>query len=80
MPRFYFNFRNGDLLAKDDEGRDLPGLEEAEAVALAAARELVADNVKAAAKYPLLAVIITNDADEELVTIPARDALPKPLN
>jgi hypothetical protein len=79
MPRFYFNFRNGDLLAKDDEGRDLSGLEEAKTVALVAARELVADNVKAAAKYPLLAVIITNEAGEELVTIPAKDALPEPL-
>jgi hypothetical protein len=79
MPRFYFNFRNGDLLAKDDEGQDLSGLEEAKTIALVAARELVADNVKAAAKYPLLAVIITNDAGEELVTIPAKDVLPEPL-
>jgi hypothetical protein len=79
MPRFYFNFRNGDRLAKDDEGQDLPGLEEAKAVALVAARELLADNVRAAAKNPLLAVIITNEAGQDLMTIPAKDALPEPL-
>ena len=79
MPRFYFNFRNGDRLAKGDEGQDLPGLEEAKAVALVAARELLADNVRAAAKNPLLAVIITNEAGQDLMTIPAKDALPEPL-
>ena len=46
MPKFYINFRNGDQIAKDDEGQDFPGLEEAEAAALVAARELLADNIK----------------------------------
>ena len=46
MLKFYINFRNGDQIAKDDEGQDFPGLEEAEAAALVAARELLADNIK----------------------------------
>jgi hypothetical protein len=39
MPRFYINFRNGDEIAKDDIGIELPSLEEARVVALISARE-----------------------------------------
>ena len=79
MARFYINFRNGDEIAKDDEGQDLPGLEEARAAALVSAREILADNVKAGAKNPLQAVIITDESGREIMTIPAKEVLPDPL-
>jgi hypothetical protein len=79
MARFYINFRNGNEIAKDDEGQDLPGLEEARAAALVSAREILADNVKAGAKNPLQAVIITDESGREIMTIPAKEVLPDPL-
>jgi len=79
MARFYINFRNGDEIAKDDEGQDLPGLEEARATALVSAREILADNVKGGAKNPLQAVIITDESGREIMTIPAKEVLPDPL-
>jgi hypothetical protein len=79
VPRFYINFRNGDQIAKDDIGIELPSLEDARAVALISAREIVADNIKGNAKNPLEAVIITGESGEELMTIPARDVLPDSL-
>jgi hypothetical protein len=79
MPRFYIHFRNGDIIAKDDEGQDLPGLEEAREAAMVSAREILADNIKGKATNPLLAVIVANESGETLITIPAKDALPDPL-
>ena len=79
MARFYINFRNGDEIAKDDEGQDLPGLEEARAAALVSAPEILADNVKGGAKNPLQAVIITDESGREIMTIPAKEVLPDPL-
>ncbi|MDB5605092.1 MAG: hypothetical protein JWP25_1992 [Bradyrhizobium sp.] len=79
MPRFYIHFQNGDVIAKDDEGEDLPGLEEAKAAAVVSAREIVADNIKSNAKNPLRAVMIVNESGQNLLTILAKDVLPEPL-
>jgi hypothetical protein len=79
MPRYYINFQSCDQLAKDDEGIELPSLEAAWKAALISAREIIADEIKADAKNPLRAVIITGDNDQNLLTIPARDILPEPL-
>ena len=79
MSRFYINFQNGDQIAKDDEGIELPSLDEARKAALSSAREILADNVKCNAKNPLRAVIITGESGQDLMTIPAKDVLPEPL-
>jgi hypothetical protein len=79
MPLFYIHFRHGDLIAKDDEGIELPGLEEAVETALLSAREIIADEIKSNAKSPLRAVIIAGESGQDLLTIPARDVLPEPL-
>ena len=78
-PRFYINFRNGDQIAKDDIGIELPSLEEARVVALISAREILADNIKGNARNPLEAVIITGENGQDLMTIPATDVLPGSL-
>jgi hypothetical protein len=77
MPRFFNNYQSGDLIAKDDEGQDHPGLEEARSAALASAREILADNIRSATPNALDAVIITNESGEELMMISAKDVLPK---
>src|SRR5215213_3452849 len=74
MPRYYINFQSGDQLAKDDEGIELPSLEAAWKAALVSAHEIKAD-----AKNPLRAVIISGDNGQTLLTIPAKDILPEPL-
>jgi hypothetical protein len=85
MPKFYIHFRNRDrnthqdLLAKDDEGQEFPGLAEAKEAALVSAREILADNIKGDAKSPLEAVIISNGSGQDVMTILTRDILPEPL-
>jgi hypothetical protein len=79
VPRFYINFQNADQIARDEEGVDLPSLEDAHAAALASAREILADNVRTNAKDPLRAIIITGERGEDLMTISVKDALPEPL-
>ena len=79
MARFYINFQNGDRISKDDDGIELPSLEEARKAALISAREILADNIKGNAKNPLRAVIITGENGQDLMTILAKDVLPEPL-
>jgi hypothetical protein len=79
MPRYYINFRRGDLIANDDEGEDFPGFDEAKAAALMSAREILADHIKIPVNAPLEAVIITNEDGVELTTILARNILLEPL-
>jgi hypothetical protein len=77
MPKFFINYQSGDLIAKDDEGQDYPGLEEARSAALASAREILADNIRSATGNVLDAVIITNESGVELMMISAKVVLPK---
>jgi hypothetical protein len=79
MPRFYVHFRHGEMVATDDTGLDLPGLEEANAAALVSAREILAENVKFNADNPLTEIIITDETGTQLATIASKDILPGPL-
>jgi len=79
MPRFYVNFRSGGSTASDDQGIECATLEDARKMALASARELLADNIKSGSKTPVEAVIIMSESGQELVTILAKDVLPEPL-
>jgi hypothetical protein len=79
MPRFFINFVNADQIAKDEEGVDLPSLEDAREAAMASARELIADSVRVNAKDPVRSIIITGEGGESLMTISAKDVLPEPL-
>jgi hypothetical protein len=77
MPKFFFNFRNGDMIAEDPEGQDFPSLYDAKNAALASAREVAAENLKSDAPHPVEAVIITDENGKELMTIPATEVLPE---
>jgi hypothetical protein len=82
MPRFYINFRNRDLstgkliIANDDHGIELPGLEEARAAAMVSAREVLADNIKSNSPHPIESIFITDQAGQEVMTIRANDVVP----
>jgi hypothetical protein len=79
MPRFFIHFRNGDIIATDDTGLDLPGLEEAKAAAVVSGREVLANNVKYNADNPLTEIIIADESGVQIATILAKDILPEPL-
>jgi hypothetical protein len=80
MPKFFINFlESSGVVSTDEDGEDLPGLEEAVAAAMMSARELLANDVRHASKHPLIAVFITNEDGVELVRIPATAVLPEPL-
>jgi hypothetical protein len=79
MPRYYIHFRNGALLAKDDEGQDFRGLDEAKAAGTIAGRQIVAENVKFNAANPLTSVIVADESGTEVASIPAKDLIPEQL-
>ena len=79
MQRFFFNFLSGDLMAQDPEGTELANLEDAKQMALASAREVLANNIKSGSVTPLVAVIVTDESGKELLTIRAKDILPAAL-
>jgi hypothetical protein len=79
MPRFYIHFRNGDTIAIDDTGLDVPGLDEAKAAAIVSAREVLANNVKFNADNPLTEITITDRSGVQVASILAKDILPEPL-
>ena len=79
MAKFYISFEKTSLMARDEEGQDLPGLEEARTVAMASARELLADDVKSVSSDPLVAVIVTDGEGRDLLRISAKDVLPERL-
>jgi hypothetical protein len=64
----------------DDVGREFPDLREAKAAAPVAARELLADNIKADTETPREAVTIANERGGQVrLTISANELLPDPL-
>jgi hypothetical protein len=46
MPRYYFHICNGTGFVEDEEGRELPDLDAARSVAIAAARDIMAADVQ----------------------------------
>jgi len=80
MAKYYFAFqKKTGLIAEDEEGEDLPSLEEARAAAITSAREVVSLDVKFAHNDTLIAVIIKDETGQELGRIRAKDILPEPL-
>jgi len=79
MARFYFHVRTGDELAHDPEGSDLADLAEARREALAAARELLANAIKAGKEQIPDAFVIADEAGRAIETVPLAVVLPKAL-
>jgi hypothetical protein len=77
MAQYYFHFKNGGLLQTDDEGQDLPHLSAAVREAELAARELLADAIKARKPKVPEAVVITDASGTELYSVPIAAVLPE---
>jgi hypothetical protein len=75
MPQFFLNVRDGDYLTRDVEGIEVANLEVARAEALAAARDVLGDEVKYGRVQDNRQYEITDEAGQVLATIPLMDAL-----
>lgn len=75
MPRFFFHVRDGDGLTEDPDGSEWPDLAAALTEALEAARDLLAEQVKAGTSPGEQHFEISDDAGRMLATVPFRDAL-----
>jgi hypothetical protein len=78
MPRFFFHVRDGDVLTEDPDGSEFPDLAVALAEALAAARDVLAEQLKAGANPDGQRFEIHDDAGRMLGAVPFSDAL-KPI-
>jgi hypothetical protein len=79
MGRFFFHLRAGDQWIPDEVGEDLPNFSTAQREALRAARELVADAIKAGEPVVPDALVIADETGRALDTVPLTSVLPQSL-
>lgn len=79
MSRYFFHVRSGEHLTTDDEGTECADVADARPQALASARELLADAIKASKNEIPDYFIIADANGRELMTVPFIEALPKHL-
>jgi len=77
--RFYFHLRAGDELLTDDEGADLPDVSAARREAELAARELLAEAIRAGKEEVPEAFVIADEGGREIDIVPLAAVLPKLL-
>ena len=77
MARYYFHFKNGVELIKDEEGSELPTLDEARLQALKAGRELWENPIKAGKPLGVDAIVIA-DEQGQITFVPISEALALP--
>lgn len=75
MPTFYFHIRDGDALIQDPVGSDLPDLDAARREAAAAAREMLADRLKAGGRPDGRQFEIADEDGRVLARVAFRDVL-----
>jgi len=75
MAVYYFHLRDGDALIPDETGMDLPNLNEARREALQAARDMLADQLRAGEALDGQRIEITAPNGEVLDVISFREAL-----
>lgn len=75
MPRFYLHIRDNDRWIEDPEGSDLPNLEAARQEALAGARGILAEKLRAGEVLDGQTIEITDDAGMVQAVVPFRNAL-----
>jgi hypothetical protein len=75
MPLFFFHARHGETLTRDLEGTEWPDLDTARAEAIAAARELAADDLRANRPVRNFQIEIANGAGQQLAAVSAKDAV-----
>jgi hypothetical protein len=77
MGRFYFHLRSGEKVIADEEGSDLPDVAAAQLEALAAARYILADAIRAGTENIPEAFVIADSEGRELETVNLAAVLPE---
>ena len=78
MPRFFFDFREGNSLSPDDQGIEFASLEEAYLEAFRAAQEIAAERLLERRDPFDCAFTITDAAGQELIVLPFKEILDCP--
>ena len=75
MPRYYFHIRDGKDLIRDEEGTELPDPEAAHAEALASARDLAMDEIRAQHRVDGRRIEIASEFGDVIETLPVRASI-----
>lgn len=76
MPRFFFNLRSAGETIVDSEGQTFRSIASAKEEALQAARDLIADTIKAGRIVDRARVFeVSNASGEVVLTVPFADAI-----
>lgn len=73
MPRYYFHLCN-DVIAEDEEGVELPGLEAAREHAIEEARVMVCESIKKGHLNLEHRIAVTDEAGADVLSVSFRDA------
>ena len=79
MVVYYFHLQCGEQLIRDGEGLDLPDADAARKEALAGARQIWADAIKAGKSGIPDAFVIRDESGNDILSVPFDDALPPGL-
>jgi hypothetical protein len=79
MPRFFLHLKHGRNIIRDNEGSELANAEEARATALQAAREICAEAIKNSRDTAADALVITDEAGQQITFLPMTEVLPRRL-
>jgi hypothetical protein len=77
MVRFHFHLIDGDQLITDEQGSQLPDFSAARREAELAAREFLAEAIKAGNPHVPEAFVISDEAGRELGRVALEDVLPR---
>jgi hypothetical protein len=81
MPRFFFNLRSAEEMIVDSEGHTFRSIGLAKKEALQAARDLIADSIKAGRIVDRARVFeVSNASGEVVLTVPFADAIAEKAN
>lgn len=75
IPHFFLHIRDGDELIKSLDGSDLPDLDAACAEALAGARDVLAERLRAGEALDGQKIEITDKTGKLLAVVPLKDAI-----
>jgi hypothetical protein len=79
MPTYFFKFRTGNVIEDDGDGLELSDIEAARREALLTAREIVANAVKSGRDDHPDEILIFDQSDDCLSTVPLADVVPRRL-
>ena len=79
MPKFYFHTKMGDELLPDPEGDELPDTDHAIKEGIMAAREILAEAIRAGKEPRIEAIVIADGRGQQIEVVPLAEVLPNSL-